>query len=98
MRQKPPVGGSELFRSEKWDTAGTAIREKYRSWWWRWQNEKNRRSEPSPHIPGQVARTFKTIALGTFSFQITGEPWELRLARVRPVGRERDTWQPIEQG
>lgn len=88
---RKPVPGTELFSSKEWETTGPAVRDAYRSWWRRWQNET------TPHIPGQVARVFRTVALGFFAFEIRGAAWELRLARVEHVGHDWLEWQPVKE-
>ena len=84
---RKPVRGAELFRSAIWRTAGVDVRDAYLDWWRRWEAEM--------HIPGRVAASFQTFALGSFSFEIDGIAWELRLARVEPMGSSWIEWQPV---
>lgn len=76
-----PVRGGEFFASRSWDTTGADVRDAYRDWWGSWEKEG--------HLPVRVAASFETQALGSFAFGIDGTPWQLRLARVEPVG---STW------
>lgn len=83
--EKPVVPGAELFESRpSWETLGPHIRDAFLPDWQKWEKEG--------HIPGEVAVKFKTVALGTHHLTIAETPWELRLARVEPIGDETDVW------
>ena len=85
-----PARGAELFADRRWDTFGPEIRDAYRDWWHRWQEEV-----PGRHIPGLVAEAFETAALGVWPFTIGGLPWELHVARVRPEGDSSRNWKCV---
>jgi hypothetical protein len=82
-----PARGVELFASRRWKTVGPEICDAYRDWWRSWQEEV-----PGRHIPGLVAQEFETEALGLWPMTIGRLPWELRLARIRPVGEASVKW------
>ena len=84
---KQPARGTELFVDKQWETLSPEIRDAYRDWWYRWQEEV-----PGRHIPGLVAETFETTALGSWQLSVGSHPWELRLARIRPVGDVSKRW------
>jgi ADP-ribosylglycohydrolase len=71
--------GHELFNTRDW--TATELRELFLSWWRYWEKET------TPHVPGRVAESFTTFAVGSFPLEIGGSMWELRLARVEPSSR-----------
>lgn len=77
------VAGADLFESGEWDALGPDVRDRFIADWRFWE------SEATPHVPGRVAKQFRTIPLGSFRLAIAATPWELRLARVEPIG---DAW------
>jgi hypothetical protein len=77
------VPGADLFESGEWDALGPNVRDRFLIDWRFWE------SEATPHVPGCVAAGFNTVALGSFPLTIAATPWELRLARVKPVA---DAW------
>jgi hypothetical protein len=81
------VPGADLFESAEWVTLGPHIRDRFRSDWRKWELE--------PHIPGRVATAFRTVALGSFPLEIARTSWELRLARVEPIGDEWVDWPSV---
>jgi hypothetical protein len=85
-----PARGAELFADKQWETLGRDIRDAYRDWRYSWQEEV-----PGRHIPGRVADEFETTALGSWPLTVGGVPWELRLARVRPVGETWRSWKCV---
>lgn len=78
--------GSELFESAERDTLGPHVRDRFLADWRFWE------SEATPHTPGRVPARIRTVALGSFPFTIAMTPWELRLARVEPVGSVWTDW------
>lgn len=91
-----PARGAELFTDGQWQTDGAEIREKYKDWWYAWQEETVpahpkpeppfSKVRPNRHLPGLVAEAFETTYLGAFPLTIRESRWELRLARVEPAG------------
>jgi hypothetical protein len=75
------VAGANLFKAAEWETLGPGVRDDFISDWRKWEREG--------HIPGRVPSVFRTAPLGLYELTVGGAPWELRLARVEPVGR---TW------
>jgi hypothetical protein len=86
-----PAPGAELFESCRWVTIGPGIRDRYRRWWWNWQEEIVG-DRPNRHIPGSVAASFETVPVGRFPFEVAGTPWQLRLARIETVGADWINW------
>ena len=86
-----PTPGAELFGAGRWETMGPKVRERHRTWWWKWQEEVVGRKS-NRHIPGAVAAVFDTVPLQALAFEIAGAPWELRLARVEPSGPDWAIW------
>jgi hypothetical protein len=62
-------------------------RDRFLADWRKWELE--------PHIPGRVATAFRTVALGSFPLEIARTPWELRLARVEPIGDDWVDWPSV---
>jgi hypothetical protein len=78
------IPGSELFLTAEWETLGTAIRERFIGDWRKWESEG--------HIPGRVLAAFRTVEVGTHALEIAEKAWELRLARVDPIGEAWVVW------
>jgi ADP-ribosylglycohydrolase len=83
---KADTPGREFFDTRPW--TAHELRESFLSWWRHWEKEK------TPHVPGEVAESFATVAVGTFPLEIGATLWELRLARVEPRSVEWLQWQP----
>jgi hypothetical protein len=94
-----PVPGADLFANDQWETMGPRIRDAHSKWWYRWQEETVSHPKwglkPNRHFPGLVAKTFRTIALGSFPFEVAGVSWDLRLVRVDPSGSDWDVWKCV---
>jgi hypothetical protein len=80
-------GAADLFESAEWVTLGPHVRDRFLGDWRKWELE--------PHIPGRIATAFCTVALGSFPLEIAQTPWELRLARVEPIGDEWVDWPSV---
>lgn len=78
--------GAELFESGEWLTLGPEIRDRFRGDWSFWA------SEATPHVPGRVPAGIRTIAVGSASLSIASTLWELRAARVEPIGTDWVKW------
>lgn len=81
--------GASLFDAGTWTTTGPEIRDAFATWWRHWQEES------SPHVPGRVAARFETVPVTVAPLTVGETPWELRLARVNPVGDEWADWIPF---
>jgi hypothetical protein len=84
---RAPVPGADLFESVEWVTVGPQVRDRFLADWRKWELE--------PHIPGRVATAFRTVALGSFPLEIARTPWQLRLARVEPIGDDWVDWPSV---
>lgn len=81
--------GSELLDTGVWDMAD--IRERYAAGFRRWEGDG--------YKPNRVLRWARTTALHHAEpFDIAGEPWSIRLARVEPVSEEIMDWPPLRGG
>lgn len=80
-----PILGAELFETHEWRASD--IRETYRSWFRFWEKDG--------HCPGRVAAAFRTVHIGSFGMEIAATRWELRLARVEPIGIEWLKWESL---
>jgi hypothetical protein len=78
------IPGSELFLMAEWETLGTAIRQRFIDDWRKWESEG--------HIPGRVPAAFQTVGVGAYPLEIAEKAWELRLARVEPIGEAWVEW------
>ena len=96
-----PMPGADLFATDAWETMGSRIRDKHIDRWRSWQEETRSKKgdtvkkRPNRHIPGLIAETFETLALGSFLFKINATPWELRLARVNARGAKATVWKCV---
>jgi ADP-ribosylglycohydrolase len=77
--------GHQLFNTRDW--TASELRESFLAWWRHWEKET------TPHIPGRVAESFATVAVGSFPVEIGALMWELRLARVEPSSSGWVQWQ-----
>ena len=81
--------GAELFESGEWLTLSPEIRDRFRSDWTFWE------SEATPHVPGRVPAAIRTIACASTHLSIGGTSWELRVARVEPIGANWVVWPSV---
>lgn len=80
--------GGEFFAEEGYAWSALDLRERYRDWWWFWQEPPR----PSP-MPNRVPAEGVSQRAWVSPFTIGDEDWELRLASIRLTSDEWLDWE-----